>query len=99
MCKELVSIKISGEVIGKIWMPSIECSKEFNVTFTPDNLPFTSQWTGLRDAVLHITNDGDFQSCRINWASVKVTWFDGRDYIVRYTELKPCKLINDCIVQ
>ena len=97
--KQLESINIYGEVRGHIWLPPVECIKEFDVTFTLDNRPFTYLWTGLRNAVFFITNDGDFQSCNIDWAMLKIVWKSGKDYIVRYVELKPCKLINDCMVQ
>jgi hypothetical protein len=35
--------------------------------------------TCLRDALLHLTNDGDFQSCAINWARLEVSHYFGED--------------------
>jgi hypothetical protein len=58
----LQSVTISGTVTGPIWWGG-NGSKDVSVTFTPDNQPFTKIWCGLRDAVVDITNDGDFQAC------------------------------------
>jgi hypothetical protein len=33
--------------------------------------------TCLRDALLHLTNDGDFQSCSITWAVLEVSHYFG----------------------
>jgi hypothetical protein len=33
--------------------------------------------TCLRDALLHLTNDGDFQSCAITWARLEVSHYFG----------------------
>lgn len=54
-------IEILGDYYGKIWMPMIECSKSFHVS-TKD-WPFNDgqKWT-LREILLKILNDGDFQS-------------------------------------
>jgi hypothetical protein len=67
------TITISGELRGKIWMPAIECTKEFKQKFSRDNRPFSYRIDNLRDALLHITNDGDFQSCALDYAVLTVT--------------------------
>ena len=70
-------ITFSGEIAGIIWMPAVECSKAFHLALTriprtsstrtyPGITPRSMQITCLRDALLHLTNDGDFQSCAIN---------------------------------
>ena len=64
--------RIYGEVKGHIWLPDIECTKEFNVRFSREQKPFGIQATRLRDALLHITRDGDFQSCAIDWAVLEI---------------------------
>jgi hypothetical protein len=33
--------------------------------------------TCLRDTLLHLTNDGDFQSCAITWARLEVSHYFG----------------------
>jgi hypothetical protein len=71
-------ITLYGEIAGIIWMPAVECSKEFHLELVriprtsttrtyPGIAPRSMQVTCLRDALLHLTNDGDFQSCSINW--------------------------------
>ena len=64
MDKTLLRIKLYGAIIGPIWDGS-ECFKEFYEGFAPDHQPFSEQWTNLRDALLHITNGGDFQHAEI----------------------------------
>lgn len=70
------TIRIYGEVKGTIWMPACECTKEFDNTYLYDpNTPDIRQGNQidcLRDALLKITNDGDFQGCGINWAFMEI---------------------------
>jgi hypothetical protein len=77
-------ITLYGEIAGTIWMPAVECSKEFHLELTliprasstrtyPGIAPCSMQITCLRDALLHLTNDGDFQSCSITWATLEVS--------------------------
>ncbi len=77
-------ITLYGEIAGTIWMPAVECSKEFHLQLVriprtsttrtyPGIAPHTMEITCLRDALLHLTNDGDFQSCAINWARLEVS--------------------------
>ena len=67
-------ITLYGEIAGNIWMPAIECTKAFHLELTriprtssirtyPGIAPRSMEITCLRDALLHLTNDGDFQSC------------------------------------
>lgn len=67
------TIHIFGTLIGTIWQPCDECEKEFDEVFSYDSKPFTKQIDCLRDALLHITNDGDFQHCSIDRAIMRVT--------------------------
>src|ERR1022692_4760662 len=71
------NIKIFGEITGTVWMPAVECSKEFHLELVriprtsrirtyPGIMPRSMEITCLRDSLLHLTNDGDFQSCSIN---------------------------------
>jgi len=70
------TITIYGEVAGRIWMPAVECSKEFRLELIrvlrnsttrtyPGIAPRSMEIICLRDALLHLTSDGDFQSCAI----------------------------------
>ena len=51
------TITISGTYGGPIWMPACICAKRFKHTVAADDT--------LREAVLRVLNDGDFQSCSI----------------------------------
>jgi hypothetical protein len=77
-------ITLYGEIAGTIWMPAVECSKEFHLELTriprssstrtyPGIAPRSMEITCLRDALLHLTNDGDFQSCAITRARLEVS--------------------------
>ena len=79
-------ITLYGEVTGKIWMPAFECTKAFDLELTriprnsktrtyPGVSPRSMEITCLRDALLHITNDGDFQSCAVTWAILSVSHY------------------------
>ena len=76
MCKHLEYVKFEGTLIGTIWWPRDECTKEFEVKFTPDDQPFSHLWEGMYKALDRITNDGDFQSCDILECSILVQWID-----------------------
>ena len=81
-------ITLYGEVAGTIWMPSVECTKAFHLELIriprnsktrayPGIAPHSMEITCLRDALLHITNDGDFQSCAVSWARLEVSHYFG----------------------
>ena len=53
----------------------------------------------LRDALLHITNDGDFQSCSIEWAVLEVTIDKGNKRITRVWEMRGKGPNSDCFVK
>ena len=83
-------IMLYGEIAGNIWMPAVECSKEFHLELTriprtsntrayPGIAPRSMEITCLRDALLRLTNDGDFQSCAIAWARLEVRHYFGGD--------------------
>jgi hypothetical protein len=90
-------IRIYGEVRGTIWMPTAECTKEFDLILEkipesesrtyPGISPRSMQIHCLRDALLYITNDGDFQSCAIDWANLEITTRRGHKRITRTYEL------------
>ena len=81
-------ITLYGEVAGNIWMPAVECTKTFHLELNriprnsttrtyPGIAPRSMEITCLRDALLHLTNDGDFQSCAITWARLEVSHYFG----------------------
>jgi len=81
-------ITLYGEIAGTIWMPAVECCKEFHIELKrtprtsttrtyPGIAPRSMEITCLRDALLYLTNDGDFQSCAINWAMLEVSHYLG----------------------
>jgi hypothetical protein len=81
-------ITLYGEIAGIIWMPAVECSKEFHLELVriprtsttrtyPGIAPRSMEITCLRDALLHLINDGDFQSCTINWAELEISHYFG----------------------
>jgi hypothetical protein len=83
-------ITLYGEVMGKIWMPAVECSKEFRLELNriprnsktrayPGIAPRSMEITCLREALLHLTNDGDFQFCVIAWARLEVSHYFGNE--------------------
>lgn len=61
--------RIRGYLVGSAWMPAAECYKPLNYSFVRDALDKASPWQDarddLRDALLHVTNDGDFQSASV----------------------------------
>jgi len=79
-------ITLNGEVGGTIWMPAVECTKEFHLELIriprnsktrtyPGIAPRSMEITCLRDALLQLTNDGDFRSCAITWARLEVSHY------------------------
>ena len=81
-------ITFYGEIAGNIWMPAVECTKAFHLELNriprnsttrtyPGIAPRSMEITCLRDALLHLTNDGDFQSCAITWARLEVSHYFG----------------------
>jgi hypothetical protein len=81
-------ITFYGEIAGNIWMPAVECTKAFHLELNriprtsttrtyPGIAPRSMEITCLRDALLHLTNDGDFQSCAVTWARLEVSHYFG----------------------
>jgi hypothetical protein len=81
-------ITFYGEIAGNIWMPAVECTKAFRLELNriprnsttrtyPGIAPRSMEITCLRDALLHVTNDGDFQSCAIIWAVLEISHYFG----------------------
>jgi hypothetical protein len=88
-----------GDLVGRIWMPAVECTKALNYNLTREDGRFIEHGT-LRDHVLRATNDGDFQSCEIHGALKTVLTIrkGGRIYTrVRWTDLDRCKSVADMV--
>jgi hypothetical protein len=96
--KNNLKIKLSGTIIGKVWMPNCLGSTDFKKEYTLDNQPFTEKWNGLRSAVLDITNNGNFQSCAIKDMYITVSYSQKKTFITKTKEINKCKLIADCWV-
>jgi hypothetical protein len=84
------AITFYGEIAGNIWMPAVECTKAFHLELNriprnsttrtyPGIAPRSMEITCLRDALLHVTNDGDFQSCAIIWAVLEISPYFGHE--------------------
>jgi len=88
MNKQYITYKAIGTIKGNIWMPNIECTKDFNINFSKDNsLPFTTNFETLEDIKNHITNDGDFRSCEISEGELIVTLHYGNRTISHCLDL------------
>lgn len=102
-------IRFYGEVEGRIWMPAVECTKQFDVTLvriprnattrTSHSHGWPMEISELRDALLTITNDGDFQSCAITYGVLEVTHVKGNRRVTRTWELRGKGPNADCFAQ
>lgn len=99
---KLNSITLSGEVVGPIWEQSRECVKDFREVFTLNDRALTRRWSGMRDALLSVTNDGDFQSCSIRYCYCSVEYIHEADgehnattFTIKHSEIVACKAILD----
>ena len=94
-----IKIRIYGELQGPIWWPAgAICTKEFDLCCDYEDKPFRRQIDCLRDALLHITNDGDFQNCEICFAVLEITKQKGLSKIIRERILQGVGENADCFV-
>ena len=85
-----VSVRLTGQVVGRIWMPATEAWKDFDLTFEKGsfgNIRLSRQIESLGEALEQITNDGDFQSCRIGNCYMTVSYCKGSRKVSRSREL------------
>ena len=95
-----IDIRIYGEVQGSIWWPCGAIrTKEFDVHCSYEDKPFCRQIECLRDVLLHITNDGDFQHCEISFAVLTITKQKGLNRLVRERILQGTGENADCFVE
>jgi hypothetical protein len=79
------SFQISGDLIGNNWYNQ-SCSKQIKVNcrFDGKQFAFCETYENLYDALEHITNDGDFTSCKLSADTklkvTKSTWKEDKDY-------------------
>lgn len=69
--KPTIYVTLQGEIRGPIWWPAMEeCYKPFTLRFEhkPDErFPLSGvEFATLRDALLHVSNDGDFQATMLH---------------------------------
>ncbi len=90
-------ITISGFVVGPIWWPvGQECYKPFTYNVTREDESSTEP-SSLRDHVLAITNDGDFQYCKIADGFLEITIRKPNRSRSRVFELDIFPSIADCL--
>lgn len=96
-----IEVSIVGTVQGKIWMPAVECEKEFNISKRDFNYADNSTPT-LRDMALRATNDGDFQGCMIadGCLMLKTTRHSKKGHTTRvvYHDLNKFPSIKDLMI-
>ena len=90
------SISLSGYLVGPIWWPSEECYKRFDYNLTDEESRWSEPGT-LRDHVLAITNDGDFQHCEIADGILEITTYKTNRRRSRIFDLSMFPSIADCI--
>ena len=60
----LTEVSLTGTVVGAIWMPCAECTKDVRLSENDFRYSDNSRPT-LRDFALLATNDGDFRGCNL----------------------------------
>jgi hypothetical protein len=68
-----IETEITGFLVGNIWWPvGAECWKDVRYRCQDEQARTEGKMT-LRDHILRITNDGDFQSCVIAQGEITIT--------------------------
>lgn len=89
MDKQNFSVKLNGVIYGDLWW-SGEAWKDVNATAKDDDT--------LRDLVLRVTNDGDFQGCDLTAdSSITVTLIKPNRRITRTFDINLFPSVADCI--
>lgn len=92
----MTSIEISGFVVGEIWWPvGAECFKPFR----HDVVAYARRCDGatLRDHILEITRDGDFQGCTIAQGEITITLHRPNRRRSRTWPLDRFPSVSDCL--
>ena len=97
------SIEITGYLVGPIWWPAgLECYKHFTYDLTCEDQRLCGrdgkhEPGTLRDHILRITQDGDFQSCEIADAALCITVYKTNRHRSRLFDLELFPSIADCV--
>ena len=101
------SVEVRGIIAGRIWMPAATCGKPFKVLNQKyphragDDLQ--NERATLRDMVLRVTNNGDFQSCQVIDAQVTfrrtVQTTTGTKIRTRSMDIRQFPSVADCVVE
>ena len=62
--KRHVEFNASGTLVGRNWYNQ-ECVKEFDETFQTTQMPWSTEAHNVEEILQYVTNDGDFQSCKV----------------------------------
>ncbi len=70
----IVEFEIRGQLQGSIWMPPVIATLEIEGSFNQVGNAFHYKWEGIRAALetLISHSDGDFQSCELSYAFIKI---------------------------
>ena len=80
-------IRLTGQIAGRFWMPCARGWKDFSMTCSRGKAgPFEKEIGTLRDAMLDITNDGDFQDGEIINMTIEVIKTNGNKRTSRWVE-------------
>ncbi len=96
-------IKISGSLVGKIWMPSVTCWKDFSYDVIREQARTIGGKMTLRDHVLRATNDGDFQSCEMgdSFLTIKTSRRTESGAVITRSRSWPMEYfpsVSDCVI-
>lgn len=93
----ITEIRLRGFVVGPIWWPvGTECYKPLEYSCTDTNSRWSEPGT-LRDHVLCVINDGDFQSCTLAHAELIVERRKGNRRVIRSWPLSRFPSVADCL--
>ena len=83
-----IQIRITGTIRGRIWSGQ-ECEKRFNYLVEDGSHYSDNKRLTLRECLLNITNDGDFQDSEIlrDCQIIVTYWTKSGKKITRYFEL------------
>ena len=99
----MITSYIDGHLIGRIWMPAVECSKpvSINLNDARDRL-YPSRVASLRHIIVRACADGDFRSCKFSADSVLIVESQrrvGNKTVIHQREipLNEIESIADCV--
>ena len=96
-----VQTTLHGTLVGRIWMPAVECTKPVTVDLTRERGRYVGNPISmLRTLIGSVCNDGDFQSASLtsdSFLELKVTQIRSRREVTRrkYISLSELPSIAD----